>query len=61
MKKAFRLEGSQIKLREVKDLVGQARYEHIIREAWKTFLQDPVTEIAFMTHRGILVVEFRID
>ena len=41
MKKAFRLEGSQIKLREVKALVGQARYEHIIREARENLSARP--------------------
>ena len=61
MKKSFRLEGSQIKLKEVIALVGRARYEHIIQEAKETFLQDPLTEIAFMTHHGILTIEFRLD
>lgn len=60
MKKTFYLEGERITLKQTKELLGDARYEKVMKEAKAAFLSDPLTEIAYMTHQGVLTVYFQV-
>ena len=61
MKKHFYLEGERITLRRAKRLIGEKRYERVLRNAKWRFLRDPLTDIRFATREGILTIWFQPD
>lgn len=60
MQKTFYLENERITLREAKELLGK-KYSAKMKEAKETFLSDPATCTSYLTHRGCLTIEFKIN
>ena len=61
MKKQFYLEGERIILRCAKELIGREQYKKTLSNAKAAFLRNPLREVRYMTHEGMLTIVFQPD